>query len=383
MQRPTDNPYDLQPSRQVVLTRADQIEMLPTHWLWEKRIPLGELAILAGKEGIGKSTAAYTLAAEITKGTLEGRRQGTPQSVVVAATEDDWARTVKPRLVGAGADCEKVHRVEVETTLGTAGSLTLPKDLASLEAKLDEVGDVALLLLDPLMSRLEATLDSHKDHDVRQALEPLTSLAQRKQISVLALMHVSKSNSDDPLTVVMASKAFVAVARSVLFAIRNPDEATECLLGLVKSNLGPCDVPTRRYCVEEEVVGVSAEGEDIVTGVLRWLGDSEISICEAQASAATPGGGLAVIDAAEWLEDWLNDNDGRAASLEAKRAGKVAGHSDSSIYRASKRLKIDIHKMGFPRTTVWCLPGVPPADPEEAAQDEEPALEAAVGIELF
>lgn len=113
MQRSAHNANDGQPARQVVLTRADQIEMLPTHWLWEKRIPLGELAILAGKEGIGKSTAAYTLAADITKGTLEGRHQGCPKSVVVAATEDDWARTVKPRLVGAGADCEKIQSTQI------------------------------------------------------------------------------------------------------------------------------------------------------------------------------------------------------------------------------------------------------------------------------
>ena len=270
--------------------------------------------------------------------------------------EDNWSRTIKPRLIGAGADCSKVHRVEVLTAQGFGGSLTLPTDLESLEAELERVGDASLLLLDPLMSRLEGTLDSHKDHDVRKALEPLTKFAQRSNISVLALMHVSKASSDDPLTVIMASKAFVAVARSVLFAIRSADLCDESLLGVVKSNLGPCDPPTLRYRVEERVVGTSSSGDEISTGVLTWLGESEVTVCETQASAVTPGGGSAVNEAADWLEDWLTTQGHRAESAQAKRAGRAAGHSDSAIWRATKRLRIIMTSEGFPRHTYWELP---------------------------
>ena len=85
MQHHDESP-DLKRTRQVVLTPASDIEMLPTHWLWDGRIPLGELALLAGKEGIGKSTLAFAVAAAITTGALEGRFLGTPRSVVVAAT---------------------------------------------------------------------------------------------------------------------------------------------------------------------------------------------------------------------------------------------------------------------------------------------------------
>jgi ATPase subunit of ABC transporter with duplicated ATPase domains len=58
------------------LTAASSIKVRPVHWRWEGRIPLGEISLLAGREGIGKSTIAYTLAAAVTKGELKGRFEG-------------------------------------------------------------------------------------------------------------------------------------------------------------------------------------------------------------------------------------------------------------------------------------------------------------------
>ena len=78
-------------------------------------------------------------------------------------------------------------------------------------------------MLDPLLSRLDSRLDTHKDGDVRLALEPLVALAQRTDTSILGLSHVDKSRSTDPLTLLMASRAFAAVARAVLFRLVDPD----------------------------------------------------------------------------------------------------------------------------------------------------------------
>jgi hypothetical protein len=51
--------------RRLTITR-NEMTMRPVHWLWDGRIPLGSLSLLGGREGIGKSTVAYTLAADIT-----------------------------------------------------------------------------------------------------------------------------------------------------------------------------------------------------------------------------------------------------------------------------------------------------------------------------
>ena len=129
-----------------------------------------------------------------------------------------------PRLMAAGADLNQVFRIDVVTEDGFDGLLTLPSDISAL---FDAVASsaAALLLLDPLMSRLSAHLDSHKDAEVRIALEPLTAFAKHTGISVLGIIHVNKSGSGDALNSIMGSRAFGSVARAVLMAVRTPKMA--------------------------------------------------------------------------------------------------------------------------------------------------------------
>jgi len=48
--------------RRLVLTCADTIDPHPVYWAWHQRMPTGCLALLAGREQVGKSTYAYHLA---------------------------------------------------------------------------------------------------------------------------------------------------------------------------------------------------------------------------------------------------------------------------------------------------------------------------------
>jgi hypothetical protein len=143
----------------------------------------------------------------------------------------------------------------VVTSDGVTGSLTLPRDVAQLKALIAEL-DAALVLLDPLMSRLDAALDSHKDSEVRLALEPVVDIATRSGAAVLGIIHVNKSAGADPLTLIMGSRAFVAVARSVLFAMTDPDDNERRLLGQPKDNLGRCDLPTLTFGIQSVHVAV-------------------------------------------------------------------------------------------------------------------------------
>ena len=130
------------------------------------------ISLIAGREGIGKSLLAYTLAADISRGRLPGVHEGTPRSVIVAATEDSWSHTIVPRLMAAAADLGRIFRVDVTKDDGDPGALVLPADVAVVETAIGD-HEAALLLLDPLISRLAAGLDTHKDAEVRQALEPI------------------------------------------------------------------------------------------------------------------------------------------------------------------------------------------------------------------
>jgi hypothetical protein len=341
--------------RRLKLVPASTINVKPVHWLWNNRIPLGELTLLAGREGIGKSTIAYTLAAWITTGTMKGKYLGEPRSVVVAATEDSWEHTIVPRLMAAGADLGLVYRVDVVTDGVIDGYLTLPSDISALRHAVEGVG-AALVLLDPLMSRLSAQLDSHKDAEVRVALEPLTAFAKSASVAVLALIHVNKSSQTDPLNLIMGSRAFSAVARSVLFAVKSPEDDGTNLLGFEKNNLGSKDETTYRYRVVGERVAETDDG-DVWTGRVDWLGKSDRSVRDVMVAMAE--GGMeamsAVDEAGGWLEDYLSSVGGAKESQIVKDAGAKAGHNARNLQRAASKLRIHVESSGFPRRTVWSL----------------------------
>jgi hypothetical protein len=340
--------------RRLNLTRASAITIRRARWLWDNRLPLGALTLLAGREGIGKSLALYTLAADVTRGRLDGEHHGTPRPVIIAASEDSWAHTIGPRLLAAGADLDLVHRVTVRTELGHDTEADFPLDVDRLADKITETGAV-LLVLDPLLSRLDGRLDSHKDADVRLALEPLVALAERVQVCMVGVIHVNKSASTDPLNAVMASRAFTAVARAVLFVMADPDNDGVRLLGVVKSNLGPQDLPTLTFTVESAKVGKDPDdGRPITAPRLVWGQDTARSVRDVlEAAAEGPVRRKARTDAAEWLRAYLVGRGRTAPSADVYEAGKEAGHSEATLRRARDEAGVRVEKDG--RTTYWRL----------------------------
>lgn len=350
--------------RELILTSAANIKPMPVFWVWEGRLALGTLGLLAGRQGLGKSTLAYWLAALITLGKLPGEFLGKPKSVLVCATEDSWEHTIVPRLIAAGADLNRVYRVEVLTADEIHVGLSLPRDNHAVE-KAAKQSDAALLLLDPLISRLGG-LDTHKDSDVRQALEPLVSVAGRANMAVLGLIHHNKGASGDPLQSVMGSTAFSAVARSVHTVIPDPDDETDTrrLFGTPKNNLGRTNLPTLSFTVES--APVPTEQGPAWTGYIIWGDDHVGSISEAMGRAAKgpDEDKSATQEAAAWLEDYLTMEGPEVPSMAVKAKGEKAGHSLSTLNRARKRLGVISEVSGFPRTSKWSLPQKPPVVPQ-------------------
>lgn len=350
--------------RRLKLTPASQIKPRPVHWLWTGRMPLGALTLCAGREGIGKSTAMYDVAAQVTRGALDGKYRGTPRAVIVCATEDSWEHTIVPRLMAAKADLERVFRVEVETT-DTAVELTLPKDHAELEAAITET-DAALVLLDPLMSRVDAKIDTHNDQQTRLALEPLVKVADRTRCAVAGLIHLNKSKPDDILTAVMGSRAFSAVARSVLVVQVDPDDERTALLGVAKANLtSKLDVPQLAFRIESVHVADTDEGP-VEAGRLVWTGERTASVADTYTAAGEdPETRTLVADAAAWLVDFLTGQGGAADTADIRLAHERAktDFNFKAVGRARKPARVTATNLpGMPRRTRWSLP-VSPVDP--------------------
>src|SRR5215217_1853232 len=73
--------------RELKVVRASDIGMEATNWLWEDEhgqwVPEGALSLMAGREGVGKSTVVTYMVARLTNGTLPGENFGTSRCVII------------------------------------------------------------------------------------------------------------------------------------------------------------------------------------------------------------------------------------------------------------------------------------------------------------
>jgi hypothetical protein len=270
----------------VRLQTLSEIETKRAKWLWNGRIPLGELTLVAGREGIGKSTFLAWLAARITRGELEGEHEGEVRDVLYAASEDDWGTTIKPRMTVAGAALDRVHGVEmthVETKQGV--KLQLPRFVEPVFDEAQRIG-CPVLMLDPLVSFLPENVDPWKAPDIRRPLEQIRKAGADCGVSVVVLMHFNKSSGTDILTRIAGSRAFAEVARAAIGLAKLPhDEADDPLpgpyvLSQAKNNLGRMDLPHLTYALQSAKVQ-AADGSWFETGRFAFVAESEISAEEA------------------------------------------------------------------------------------------------------
>jgi hypothetical protein len=354
--------------RRLTLTPASAIRIRPVRWLWDTtpqdapptshgRIPLNSLAIAAGGPGLGKSQYACWITARVTTGTLPGELYGKPRGVIYAATEDSWSMTIAPRLFAAGADMDRVFRVDVQDDEELHARLTLPKDI-SLMGKAAEEYSVALLVADPLLSMIDAGINDYRAAELRSALEPLVSAADRYNFTVLGLAHFTKAGGADPLSRIAGSGAFGQVIRALIAFAKEEGEdgVDEFVMSLEKNNLGRLGLPSHNYTIQAATVDTD-EGPSYVSRFV--LGpEATTSVRDVMRAENNGESSGSANEVTEWLEGFLTDLGGSQEAREIKKAARQQAFSDSSVDRAKKKLGIRSRQEGFgkDRTSHWFLP---------------------------
>lgn len=234
-------------------------------FLWEGRIPLGGLTFLAGEGEAGKTTFVAWIIANLTNGTLPGSLQGTPRHVLYVRPEGSWSE-VQTQFEIAEANLDLIHEIVLEVPGGMDRPPTLPDDIEGFE-ELCEAYDPALIIFDPLPARMNERLSSSQDADVRRALEPLTYMAQNRQLAVIGIHHFGKDNEKDVKNRMLGSVAFVNLSRSSLMVAYSP-ETGERYLGVIKSNVADkTKVPTIKFkIVSDSFMGETEEGMETING---------------------------------------------------------------------------------------------------------------------
>ena len=330
-----------EPSRRVNLFSASTVKSEHLDWLIPNWIPHRSITLLAGREGLGKSTIASGIAAQATTGELTGK----PINVAYVATEDSLSITVKPRLQAAGADLDRTFLLNVTTEEGHEGALSLPGDIHRLGDALKD-HDVKLVILDAAKSAMHSSLDGYRDDDVRQFLEPLAGLCDALDIVVIGLVHFGKRESTDPGKLILGSIAWSQIARSVL-SVAVDDEGTLVVTN-TKGNLAPKQVS--REARIESVTVATDDGKATEVGRIVWGNETDRSASELLVSHDDDDDRS---EAELIVVDFLISQGGSAPANDVRKQIMAAGLTWKTVQNTRKKWGVRTEKRGD--GWVWTL----------------------------
>jgi hypothetical protein len=342
----------------------------PVTWLWRGRIALGKLTLIAGLAGLGKSQLTLAMTAAVTTGGEWpcGEERAPLGNVIILSAEDGVADTIVPRLMAAGADLKRARIVSAVRSEGGKGrrAFNLQGDLQLLEKEIVGIGDVVLVIIDPISAYLGAKIDSHVNAAVRNVLEPVSELAARLRVALVAITHPPKSTGTAAINRFIGSIGFVAAARAAFMVMRDADDDDRRLFLPVKNNLSRPGQGLA-FRLEQRIVGEPGKG--IVGSSVVWE-NKPVTVTADQAPAAADGKGsndepTATDDVVDFLRMALADGplpvkEVERQAVEAGLLGEGKPIGQSKPFRnARQALGIITGKGGMHEGWTWALPKVP------------------------
>lgn len=243
----------------VKIIRMSDVELTPVDWLWKPYLPFGKLSVLQGNPGEGKTYFAMHLAAACTNGKLlPNMERMEPFNVIYQTAEDGLGDTVKPRLIEAGADLDRVLVIDDSEVQLTLSDERIEKAIVENNAR--------LVIIDPIQAYLGADVDMNRANEVRPIFMRLGQVAQRTGCAILLIGHLNKAAGMQSLQRGLGSIDIAAAVRSVLFIGKLKHDPTMRILTHEKSSLAPPGV-SLAFSLGDE-------------GGFRWVGEYDITADE-------------------------------------------------------------------------------------------------------
>ena len=243
----------------VKIIRMSDVELTPVEWLWKPYLPFGKLSVLQGNPGEGKTYFAMHLAAACTNGKLlPNMERMKPFNVIYQTAEDGLGDTVKPRLIEAGADLDRVLVIDDSDVQLTLSDERIEKAIIENNAR--------LVIIDPIQAYLGADVDMNRANEVRPIFMRLGQVAQRTGCAILLIGHLNKAAGMQSLQRGLGSIDIAAAVRSVMFIGKLKHDPTMRILTHEKSSLAP--------------PGVSLAFSLGNEGGFRWVGEYDITADE-------------------------------------------------------------------------------------------------------
>ena len=243
----------------VKIIRMSDVELTPVDWLWKPYLPFGKLSVLQGNPGEGKTYFAMHLAAACTNGKLlPNMERMEPFNVIYQTAEDGLGDTVRPRLIEAGADLDRVLVIDDSDVQLTLSDERIEKAIVENNAR--------LVIIDPIQAYLGADVDMNRANEVRPIFMRLGQVAQRTGCAILLIGHLNKAAGMQSLQRGLGSIDIAAAVRSVMFIGKLKHDPTMRILTHEKSSLAPPGL-SLAFSLGDE-------------GGFRWVGEYDITADE-------------------------------------------------------------------------------------------------------
>ena len=314
----------------------------PDNWLLPNMFSMGELSLIAGQGGVGKTFFTCLLASLVTNG-YQWQGASVPEGGVLffapEGRHDKFRNrlrlnSVNPEryaiLEGKRVYCEKTDEYYVDPVTFA--------DTAAIEKAFDEFEtkagiSVKMLVADPIGSFM-GDAKTCRDSDVRRVLKPLEQVAQRRDIALIFVAHTGKIQHQISQNRVLDSVGFVNMARAVWMVFKDPEDEHLRILAPSKGNdlIDPKAVSYRIVDGQVQVVdyGLDRHADDFVQ--------------QGQSGKTTK-----VEESGEWLQGLLAD--GSKPVKEIYELGEMAGYSKRTLNSAKKIMGIESTRES--RDDVW------------------------------
>lgn len=324
------------------LTPMKDVKREEIDFLWYPYLARGEVTILEGDPGLGKSYLAQMVAGSIAVGKrLPSHRKGMGKAqgpVLYFDMENSRGTVTKPRLEDNGfIDMDNYYQVEEGFSIDDDDAMD------EIYEHMEQIRP-AVVVFDTLNAYI-GRADTHNASEARQAFGRFYELARDFKCAVLVIRHLTKG-SGSAMYRGQGSIAFSGTARVVMSVGVDPADTDIRVIAVTKINYAP-QPPALSYTI----IGTKKDSSKFEWGGFSDLTAQEVmdAASEARASGSK---GESMQEAMEFLENTIT-----GVELEESKLYRMAEKRSVSRKTLDRAVtKMDVTKKKKKGVTFWSLP---------------------------